>query len=113
MKPELVHYFSPKRDTVPAVLYRAAELVERGWTQGTFARDSEGLPTQSADIDAVVFCAAGAICCAGDRFTSLGTHSELTLRRHLQSDVPTWNDTPGRTAAEVAAKLREAARGYR
>ncbi len=112
------------------VLLAAAELVEQGWTQDAFARDIEG----NAQFDvcatgACCFCADGAIrralnyvyiSATDDDEEMLGLaiaaldrviDPEATEMQHNKpfGRVHTWNDAPGRTQAEVVAKLREAA----
>jgi hypothetical protein len=84
------------------VLLRAADLLEEfGWCQGEFGSKEDGS-----------FCLYGAVDTA---------HSDLTgkpgwaprefgifLHKRL-GGCASWNDDPGRTKAEVVARLREAA----
>ena len=103
-------------DLVAKVLVGASILVERGWTQGAMARTGAGMAASPSRSDAVCWCASGAIWAAAERL--LGPqHAPLVerearerLRDVISPAAPTiWNDAKGRTAAEVAAKLREAA----
>lgn len=104
-----------KRD----VLHRAADLLgEFGWWQGGYC---PGGNLESADR----FCAAGAIrrSIADFRGVNAGLISgnDPLLRECLSAlgmnpyngigttTVADWNDKPGRTKAEVVARLREAA----
>jgi hypothetical protein len=95
----------PLADPDP-VLVRAAEIVrERGLCQGPWAA---GGP----------LCAAGAV---GEAAGELGLHRTemegkvLRLARSLggstAGDVHGWNDTPGRSAGDVAEALERAAYG--
>lgn len=107
----------------PAVLLRAAELVEQGWTQGQDACLSNGTPCTYSNDEAVRWCANGAIYRSayerwGDRYNESTIEADAAcmamkkavLAAALQS-ITEWNDVKGRTAGEVAAKLREAAAG--
>lgn len=79
------------------VLSEAADICERGWCQGKFVKDG-------------CVCASEAIRIAGDSELALDTEAWPFFNRHIGADyVSEWNDAPGRTQAEVVAKLREAA----
>ena len=103
-------------DTEPynAELYnKAADLVEKGWTKGTLARDSAGWPTYPSSNHAVSWCLEGALVAAvhatdtsWDRESTL---IELTKNLELKGYVSQWNDFPGRTKEQVVALLRDAA----
>jgi hypothetical protein len=99
---------------VAHVLDRAAELVERGWTQHVYARDKNGEPVKYLQREAVCFCAQGAI------FRAAGMHSARSQTRGFQAirllgqaarwrQVALWNDHPGRRQATVVKTLRKAA----
>jgi hypothetical protein len=84
------------------ILERAADLIEPkgAWMQGGLRRFHDDRP--------ICWCAVGAI------YHVAKTPDEaLTVRGALgallDQSVPEWNDAPGRTQAEVVAKLREAA----
>ncbi len=56
------------------LLLRAAELVERGWTRGTAARDADGQKVRSTSPQATAWCvvsAMGRALC--ELFTSMST----------------------------------------
>lgn len=96
--------------SVADVLSAAADLIEPegAWTQGQAARDRHGNGVDYRSPDAVCFCALGA--CV--RSVSPG-YDDFAVRCFLRSMTPdgtiaNWNDAPGRTQAEVVAKLREA-----
>lgn len=108
------------------VLSAAADIVERGWCQGTYHKRAS-----------YCFCAKGALMVAAgyrriqtrnddlvsDRVNNVqrpGEHIYLTAKRELVKVVPCldddhtcpiaeWNDATGRTQADVVATLREAA----
>ena len=42
-------------------LLRIKELIAMGWTQGTFARDAQGLPCDTDDPAATQYCLRGAL----------------------------------------------------
>lgn len=102
--------------TVPEVLDAAASYIEEhGWNQGSYRNDEGGV------------CAEGAIrLVCGASLDGLAQRSgdiQLTLAATgaLESEIdpdgeimlPSWNDIPGRTAAEVVAKLRATAEAVR
>ena len=92
------------------IFLRAAELVEQGWTTTTMARDKGGDPVWWDDARAVRFCAMGAVWRASaDAGLTLNDTRWLAslLRESVGNSASGWNDAPGRTAEEVAAKLRE------
>ncbi len=78
-------------------LRAARERIVRGWTQGVLARNAKGGWVEPYDEDAVCWCAVGALLADGDV--------------ELQGDdrqvdgiyIIVWNDTPGRTQADVIA----------
>lgn len=97
--------------TVAEVLERAADLLEEyDWCQGEFAKDSDGCAVVWESDKAQSFCALGV---AYRAWSDLGQpHFPLvtSMQGYLDvRDVTAWNDEPGRTKAEVIAKLREAA----
>ena len=47
--------------TTKEVLVKARTLVEKGWTQGAFAKDDYGYIVKSTDPKACSWCATGAI----------------------------------------------------
>jgi hypothetical protein len=103
------------------VLERAAKLIEPegAWTQGAFSLDETG--SHSEDLTAigpaVCWCVLGAIAeivgvdpVAPWGLNNTAVAAKLALSRVIEDDnVPMFNDAPGRTQAEVVAKLREAA----
>lgn len=73
------------------------------WLQGRYAADENGDPRCVNELDAVRFCALGAIYKA-----AVGAGSDYHLARDAFYDVAgeivsEWNDAPARTHAEVMA----------
>ena len=88
-------------DEVGRALIRAADFVDQGWCQGRFGEP--GGPR----------CAVGAILeVTADRlpFGNVRHFAVARLTRFIGCRVQDWNDTKGRTVAEVAAAMRDAAR---
>jgi hypothetical protein len=103
------------------VLQRARELVAAGWTQGCCARDVTGRPVGSHRREiarklfpnAVCYCAHGALAEADHEINPLSDeipsednaygilHGAVVAAGGLS--VPSFNDSPGRTQAEVLA----------
>ncbi len=96
-------------------LKRAKELIERGWTQNTLARATDGAPTATFAEDAVSFCISGA-CVRGAMEIGLPVWKldgaiEAALRKHgYHRRIANWNDQPKRTKEEVLALMEEAIR---
>ena len=108
------------------VLKMAADLVDKGWTQGAFARLADGTRTSSYDPLAASFCLTGALLVASCRdsesiFSDTSYSSCLSVLRDLLKnrgeidlaegeDLGAWNDKPDRKKREVVDLLLEAAR---
>lgn len=102
---------STPRETVAAVLERAADLIELEgrWTRKEMARDRNGRYAEPRSPKAVCWCMAGAAHhVAGDTMSAIIAVNQM--RRVTLGSVSLWNDTPGRTQAEVVTALRTAAR---
>ncbi|MGI4744926.1 MAG: DUF6197 family protein [Janthinobacterium lividum] len=95
--------------TVAEVLDAAADLLtsEGAWTQGAQARRADGKQVMADGPNAVCWCLIGATEAADPEY--FGTDADRVLYHLLGVDIVEWNDAPGRTQAEVVAKLREAA----
>lgn len=67
------------------------------WTQGPFARDASGTAVSPGTDEACSFCLVGAV------YRVYGNMDLHTLIPHLPAGmtVPEFNDTKGRTHAEV------------
>ncbi len=84
------------------VLLGAADVIERGgWCQGAYERSGS-------------FCVSGAIRKASGwkadgHLTTICVDAHGALWQALGENMADWNDAPGRTQAEVVAKLREVA----
>lgn len=91
------------------VLAKAADLIEPEgrWTQSAAARDSQGTWVTSRDPRAVCWCAIGALNRAGDDLV-LSSVAAGFVRDLIGDAVGSWNDTKGRTQAEVVKALRDA-----
>lgn len=93
---------------IAEILNRTADLIEPegAWTRGWFARDAQGRPVDVLSVEAVSWCAAGAILRTGlEAFEAFGDEFGSMPSCGLQN----WNDAAGRTQSEVVSKLREAA----
>ena len=104
-----------------ALLAEARALVERGWSQGTDARATDGEPVEPWDERATSWSLLGAIVAvlereaASDRDVPLNElAAALTALAHrVDSDSLTaWNDAPNRSARDVADALTVAAELY-
>lgn len=95
--------------SVADVLERAADLIEPEgcWTQGSFARDAAGERIFSRDKRAQCWCMFGAIVVVGNA-QKINEITDLFLDNFNKAPIA-FNDTPGRTQAEVVSALRRAA----
>ena len=97
-----------------AIYLRAAELVEIGHCKFKQARDADGKEVSPKSSAATSWCLMGAIMRAeaeyGDDKPFPGKPHSAHIERQLRTEYHAlWNNAPERTAAEVAAKLREQA----
>jgi hypothetical protein len=79
-------------------LKKGLERVRRGSTQGCNARDAEGHPTGQRDDSQpppACWCVFGAVECDG------AANRELSLTLGDDANAIEWNDSDGRTQAEV------------
>ena len=87
--------------TPDEILDGASKIVEERWCQGSLARRRTGQKP--------LVCAVGAMnetdMAAGPWMAA----ANALMARIGGSNIATWNDTPGRTASEVAETMREAA----
>lgn len=92
------------------VLLIAAELVRKGWVQCSMSKDAQGLNVPSTHPDAVCWCALGAInrAATGTRDEESGESAVRLLQNQVKSSIMVWNDTPGRTAEQVAKAMEVA-----
>jgi len=70
------------------------------WCQGARAKTADGVITGSTDPDAVKWCISGAC-------QMVGVHNETFygLQNRMGRSMPGFNDYPGRTFADVVARL--------
>ena len=97
----------------------AARLVRGGWTQGASARNVRGQTVSPEAPDACSWCATGALDAAcGRLYGSLNIYRVGIALEHVKRalaaqqwrrGIVVWNDTEGRTQAEVVALLEQAA----
>lgn len=93
--------------TVATILREAATLP---WTQRALAVAERGASRHPRDVDAVAFCAEGAIYRAAiGHPPAIRIQAKRALYVAVGGDIVDWNDVPGRTADEVKAKMIEAA----
>ena len=93
---------------------KAADFVEKGWTQGRMAVDKHGNDCHSQSKDAVRWCLSGALSltCVVKSFSqfSMSPRTELVKYLSLEDSITYWNDDPNRTQEDVVELLREAAK---
>lgn len=95
-------------------LVAARELLtpEGAWTQGAFARVGRGgNPIGPAEPRAKCFCIVGALKRVCPWEASLAFRALERAIGVRPGDVVNWNDTPGRTQAEVLEVLDKAIAG--
>ena len=103
-----------KKLTISEILKKARKLVEKGWTQGAYAKDGNGRILFFDDKKAVKFCPLGAI----GRVTGSLYNAEAVGARYavidsieggmLGFDIASWNDDKKRTKRQVLAAFDRA-----
>lgn len=89
-------------------------LATKGWTQNVSARDRNGQPCLAASPEATCYCALGACTAAFtkqtpqleeaiERLQLTLKHLKLALGQFDLGSIALYNDTEGRTLAEVLA----------
>jgi hypothetical protein len=114
-----------KAGLVAMVLEVAAQVVEKGWTRGEFARDADGEGVDFDDEKACSFCMLGALRRATLLMKEWDGYSASAVRmlaqdeiaknmpelqridKRISLDFVVWNDKYAKDGAQVAAKLRE------
>ena len=83
-------------------------LIDKGWTQGTFARNAKGDAVRSCATSAACFCGLGAVRAASKSpFTGIATVAWAEERLEEAAEArgfisfPNFNDHPGRSLEEV------------
>lgn len=98
--------------TTSEILRAAADLIDKGWTQGAYARNATGASVGPHDTDAVCFCALGAISRAvgTERYDAVMAKivARSALRVEIGNVVP-FNDKKATCAADVSGAMRRAA----
>lgn len=95
------------------LLERAKCLIERGWCQGTYARDDRGFSVPTDFRTATCFCTLGAL------FRSAGVDDEKSFTRARASldkvvarrgftYIPEFNDDPSTAKEDVLSAFDEA-----
>ena len=88
----------------------ASEYVARGWCQGAYAKDKDGYSIPPCDLGAVKWCLVGGIQASNELPSESLLTNAVDLCRKLTGglSLTTWNDSPGRTQAQVVELLQEA-----
>ncbi len=96
--------------TVKAVLVSAKELIKKGWTQGSGARDAQMHPCNDTHENAVCYCALGALNRAEheagkatfNRYEiAYGLLNNEVRKRTKQGSILAYNDASERTVEDV------------
>ena len=87
------------------VLREARDLIARGWTQGTLARDGNGDPVEPTSDAATCWCSLGALMRVDPELRGGGARAASALHAVLPRDksIPGWNDSRRRTQGQVIA----------
>lgn len=84
------------------VLIAAKALIDtpEKWTQGWYAKDANGKHISDQSPDATCFCSIGAMWAVAHEIQFVDD-ALVFLGRATRPAIPTWNDAPERTHAEV------------
>jgi hypothetical protein len=88
--------------SVSADLRKARSFIERGWSQGKYARDADGNACPSGSYRARSWCFNGALSAA-----DISLNTDDFIADTFKKCRVTWNDKPERTQSEVLAKFDE------
>ena len=92
------------------VYNKAADVVEKGWTQGAFARDEQGNIRASKHRRAVSWCLSGALFLVFNPQFGLRSYKKIRNYLGISPSLSVWNDDLYRTQKEVVKLLRETAK---
>jgi hypothetical protein len=100
-----------EKKAIAKVLRRAADLVERGWSQGLYARDKFNEHCWYRADFAEKFSPYGAIGrVAGGFLEDVAINAARVAAAWVRAEgLEIWNDEPGRTQAEAVQALRDSA----
>ncbi len=87
-----------------------SQYLEKGWTQGTFARDENYKPVNEGNPSAICWCVSGAISIALPMSYELYLAIKLTdeIERITNQSIVAWNDSKNRTHGEVVCTVKRA-----
>lgn len=100
--------------TTREILVKARDYIERGWSQGHYARTAAGRQTDEDDALAASWCPLGAIMMAAPDSVRLRDDAGDALcvaigaEGKSGSTIPEWNDAAERTQADVLAAFDRA-----
>lgn len=99
--------------TTKQILIDAKQLlIDKGWTQGSFAKDTNGMPVHHYRDTAVCFCLAGAVRRANDgvsgNFTEVADILADLIPDVYEGEVACFNDDESTTKDDVLAVLDKA-----
>jgi hypothetical protein len=80
---------------------KPSDYIRKGWTQGAYARDSDGTPIYPKSIKAVCWCPVGAICAAYYDNPAKRIKTLYSLKSFVGESPAIWSDAPERTQQEV------------
>lgn len=78
------------------------------WTKNTGARDSRNVPCNPSERNAVCWCSLGAVSCVTGNLYDFHKAATLLDEVLLEYAVPTFNDHPSTTHADVMALFDKA-----
>lgn len=95
------------------LLHDAGVLVERGWCQGTEARDANGQATDVVSDDAAAWSLLGALQATtvadpSIELQDIGVAVAALAEVILDPSLANWNDSEARTKLEVLTVLKDA-----
>lgn len=98
------------------ILRKTRELLSEPvrWTRGAYARDASGADVPYDEQAATCWCLSGAVDLAGQGQSIAAARARDYIRVAIDSDddsmvtIPTFNDDPGRTHADVLAAIDRA-----
>lgn len=94
--------------SIVQVLTEARSMIEKGWTQGWFAKTADGERVLEKNPKAVCWCMAGAYWATAPDWSARNDAEGFLRQATGDESITNWNDTPGRTQQEVLAAYDKA-----
>lgn len=110
MKKKLTNVSRPDKaeSAIDALTKAKALIIEKGWTQGAFARDDKGMVVSYHDPNATSYCMLGAVAVAVKDDGACENVANEALHAVVPGGIAMYNDKAGLRKATVIKRFDEA-----